>query len=238
MISIQKPLNMKNVLVLLLLAVSISGIHAQTPNMATTRVEMDRFMVDANGRLLKSDGDYNEEGSPYFSKVFLPGSVTILKGNTYHGLQLRINFYTHEIIFLDPDGKEMVVAQPVERVVLNTDNGTKIFRSGYPVIDKQDVNAFYELLDSGTISLLKYTEVSFSERQPYPNARFVRTYRDRVIFYLARGTQLQQLPKNIEELPSFFPGKETIITELIRKEKLRIKKENDLIRLFRYANAL
>jgi len=227
---------MRFAFILFAFAVYAVDADAQTPNMATARVEMDRFMVDANGRLLKPPADYNEEGSPYFSKEFLPGSVTILKGHTYHGLQLKINFHSNEIIFLDKEGNEMVVAQPVERVELQTANGIKIFRSGYGPIDNHDGNSFYEVLDSGAVSFLKYMEVSFSERQPYPNARFVRTYRDRVLYYAARGTQLQKLPKSIEEVPALFAGKEALITELIKKDKLKLKKENDMIQLFRYAN--
>jgi hypothetical protein len=229
---------MKYVFFLFAFVIYSVDANTQTPNTATARVEMDRFMVDANGRLLKPPADYNEEGSPYYSKEFLPGSVTILKGHTYHGLQLKINFHSNEIIFLDQEGNEMVVAQPVERVVLQTANGIKTFRSGYGPIDNHDGNSFYEVLDSGSISYLKYTEVSFSERQPYPNARFVRTYRDRVMYYAAKGTQLQKLPKNIEEIPALFAGKEMKVAELIKKDKLKLKKENDMIQLFRYANLL
>lgn len=231
-------MRMKYVFVLFVFVMYSIDANAQTPNTATARVEMDRFMVDANGRLLKPPADYNEEGSPYYSKEFLPGSVTILKGHTYNGLQLKINFHSNEIIFLDQEGNEMVVAQPVERIVLQTANGIKTFRSGYGPIDNHDGNSFYEVLDSGSISYLKYTEVSFSERQPYPNARFVRTYRDRALYYAAKGTQLQKLPKNIEEIPALFTGKELKVAELIKKDKLKLKKENDMIQLFRHANLL
>lgn len=229
---------MRTVLILIVCVLYTVDLTAQTPNMAVAKVEMDRFMVDANGRILKPSGDFNEEGSPYFSREFFPGSVTILKGHTYHGLQLKINFHTNEIIFLDEKNNEMVVAQPVERVELITPNGTKVFRSGFMPINKQDGNTFYEVLDSGNISFLKYTEVSFSERQPYPNARFVRTYRDRVIYYITRGTEIKTLPKTIEEMPVMFTGKEAKMAELIRKEKLKLKKESDMVQLFRYAKTL
>lgn len=229
---------MRNALLLVAFILLAVNLTAQSGNIAGAKVEMDRFMVDANGRILKPSGDYNEEGSPYFSREFFPGSVTILKGHTYHGLQLKINFHTNEIIFLDEKNNEMVVAQPVERVELITPNGTKLFRSGFMPINKQDGNTFYEVLDSGNVSLLKYTEVSFSERQPYPNARFVRTYRDRVLYYIARGTQIETLPKTIEEVPVLFTGKEAKMTELIKKEKLKLKKESDMVQLFRYAKTL
>lgn len=229
---------MRTILMLMVCILLVVTITAQTPNVAGAKVEMDRFMVDANGRILKPSGDFNEEGSPYFSGVFLPGSVTILKGHTYHGLQLKINFHTNEIIFLDDKNNEMVVAQPVERVELVTPNGIKVFRTGFMPINKQDGNTFYEVLDSGSVSYLKYTEVSFSERQPYPNARFVRTYRDKVAYYIAKGNQIENLPKSIEDVPLLFPGKEAKLMELIKKDKLKLKKENDMIELFRYAKTL
>jgi hypothetical protein len=229
---------MRNALMLVAFILYVADLTAQSGNIAGAKVEMDRFMVDANGRILKPTGDYNEEGSPYFAREFFPGSVTMLKGNTYHGLQIKINFHTNEIIFLDEKNNEMVVAQPVERIELNTPNGIKIFRSGFMPVNKQDGNTFYEVLDSGNISFLKYTEVSFSERQPYPNARFVRTYRDRVLYYIARGTQIEPLPKSIEEVPVLFAGKEAKITEFIKKEKLKLKRETDMIQLFRYAKTL
>ena len=229
---------MKHVLILIVLFISCRGLYAQTPNMATTRTQMDRFMVDANGRVLRPSGDFNEEGSPYFFRDFLPGSVKILNGNTYHGLQLKINFHTNEIIFLDNEGNEMVVAQPVERVELNTETGKKVFKTGYGPVDDLDTNIFYEVLDSGAVSFLKYTKVTFSERQPYPNAKAIRTYRDRVFYYIAKGTMLQKLPKNTEDIPALFGKKEAKLFEMIRQEHLKLKKENDLIQLFRYANQL
>lgn len=229
---------MRNVLTLFACILYAGNLTAQTTNVAVARVEMDRFMVDANGRILKPNADINEEGSPYFSGLFLPGSVTILKGNTYHGLQLKINFHTNEIIFLDDKNNEMVVAQPVERVELITPTGNKIFRTGFTPINKQDGNTFYEVLDSGSVSYLKYTEVSFSERQPYPNARFVRTYRDKVSYYIAKGNQIENLPKSIEDVSALFPGKEAKMMELIKKDKLKLKKESDMIQLFRSAKTL
>ncbi|MFZ6022872.1 MAG: hypothetical protein ACOYVG_00280 [Bacteroidota bacterium] len=229
---------MRATLLLVLSILYTVNITAQTPNSAITKVEMDRFMVDANGRILKPSGDFNEEGSPYFAREFFPGSVTILKGYTYHGLQLKINFHTNEIIFLDEKNNEMAVAQPVERVELNTPNGVKVFRSGFMPINKQDGNTFYEVLDSGNVSYLKYTEVSFSERQPYPNARFVRTYRDRVIYYIAKGSQIENVPKSIEEVLALFPGKKEKLMELIKKEKLKLKKESDMVQLFRHAKTI
>lgn len=229
---------MKKILLLSAFTFFVVYSNAQSSNVAVTKVESDRFMVDINGRIVKPSGDYNEEGSPYFSKEFFPGTVTLLKGQTYHVAQLKINFFTNEIIFVDDKNNEMVVSNPVERVELNTPNGTRVFRSGFMPINKQDANTFYEVLDSAHISLLKYTEVSFSERQPYPNARFVRTYRDRVFYFTAQGSDIKILPKNPEEIPALFVGKEATITAWAKKEKLKLKKESDLVQLFRYAKKL
>lgn len=229
---------MKRLLLFILSAASILHLNAQSGNVATSRLEKDRFMVDANGRLLTSNADLSEEGSPYFSKEFLEGSVTILKGKTYHGLQLKINFYSNEVVFLDSEGNEMVVAQPVERVELNTPKGKKIFRTGYNNFDGHDNAAFYEVLDSGAVSILKYTEVKFSERQPYPNARFIRTYRDRVLYYVAKGADLQKAPRTKEEATILFDKNKEQITTFIKKEQIKLKKEEDIIKLFHYGNSI
>jgi hypothetical protein len=229
---------MRELLSLILFTSLITHVNAQGGNVATSRLEKDRFMVDANGRLLTSNANLNEEGSPYFSKEFLEGSVTILKGKTYHGLQLKVNFYTNEVVFLDSEGNEMVVAQPVERVELNSPKGKKIFRTGYNNFDGHDNAVFYEVLDSGTVSILKYTEVKFSERQPYPNARFIRTYRDRVLYYIAKGADLQKAPKSVEEVALLFDKQREQINTFIKKEQLKLKKEDDMIKLFHYANSI
>ncbi len=229
---------MKYFLTTLCLFLVLSGINAQTPVVATTRLELDRFMVDANGRMLKPTGDFDEEGSPFYAKEFYTGTVTILKGKTYHGLKLKINFNTNEVIFIDNNGNEMVVAQPIEKITLETPNGTKVFRTGFEPIEKLDGNAIYEVLDSGKVSYLKYTDVSFSERQPYPNARYTRTYRDQVSYYIAIGNSVKKLPKSIDEVPALFGDKASQVSALIKKEKLKIKKESDLIQVFKYANSL
>lgn len=203
------------------------------------KLETDKFMIDANGRLMKPNRSFDEEGSPYNTKEFMEGTVTLGNGNTYKGLSVRINFLSNEVEFIDNTGNEMVIALPVKEVQVKTPDGIKVYRAGFSPVEDREITAFYEVLDSGSALLLKYAEVKFSERQPYPNARFVRTYRDRTLYYMSTdGKSVKRMPKDAVEIPALLGGQQKEMMGFIQKESIKLKREDDMIKLFRHYNSL
>jgi hypothetical protein len=177
------------------------------------------FLNDANGRPFKSVRNFEEEGSPYFSESYLQSNIQLRNGKTYYNIPIKFNQLTGEIIFKTSDGQEMLVANPFQRIELLYEGKTYIFRCGFPPIDKQTDVSVYQLLDSGTAVLLKYTAVQYQDKQVYNSPNIVRTYNKKENNYAWTPSQgLVRVPKKEDEWAAFFGSLHTEMKNFIRKE--------------------
>lgn len=197
------------------------------------------FLNDANGKPFKSVRNFEEEGSPYFSTDYINCNIQLLNGKTYYGIPIKINQLTGEIIFKKSDGEEMLLSNPFQRIELQHEGKTYVFRSGFPAIDKQNDLSAYQLLDSGTAVLLKYTSVQYQDKQTYNSPNIIRTYSKKENHYAWTPAQgLVRIPKKDDEWVAFFGNHQAEMRGFIRKENMKLKKEEDIIKLFQYYNKL
>ncbi len=197
------------------------------------------FLNDANGKPFKSVRNFEEEGSPYFSDNYLQCTIQMLNGKTYYNIPIKFNQLTGEVIFKASDGQEMLVVNPFQRIELQHEGKTYIFRSGFPPIDKQTDVSVYQLLDSGTAVLLKYTSVQYQDKQVYNSPNIVRTYNKKENTYAWTPSQgLVRIPKKEEDWAAFFGSLNAEMKSFIKKENVKLKSEEDIIKVFRHYNQL
>jgi hypothetical protein len=201
--------------------------------------ETIQFMNDGNGQPFKPTRGFEEEGSPYFSNEYLESIIQLSNGKSYHRIPVKINYLTGELLFKTEDGQEMSVTKPFQRIEINREGVKHIFRSGFPAIDKQNEFTLYQMLDSGAAVLLKYTSVKFQDKQPYNGVNIVRTYTKKEVYYsYIPSNGLVALPSESTELVRLF-GKDAIaMNDYLQINKLKTKKEADLIKLFAHYNTL
>jgi len=201
--------------------------------------ETIQFLNDGNGQPFKPKRGFEEEGSPFFFSDYLESTIQLMNGKSYHRIPVKINYLTGEILFKMEDGQEMSVIKPFQRIEITREGQKYIFRSGFPPIDKQNEFTLYEMLDSGAAVLLKYTSVKFQDKQPYNGVNVVRTYTKKEVYYsYIPSNGLVALPPESTELIRIF-GKEAVaMNDYLQMNKLKTKKEADLIKLFAYYNTL
>jgi len=197
------------------------------------------FLNDANGKPFKSVRNFEEEGSPYFSVDYVKSNIQLLSGKTYYDIPIRFNQLTGEVVFKTSDGQEMLMSSPFQRIELLYEGKPYVFRSGFPAIDKQTDLSVYQLLDSGTAVLLKYTAIQYQDKQTYNSPTIVRTYTKKENHYAWTPSKgLIRVPKNEGEWSAFFGNHQTEMNSFIRKENIKLRKEEDVVRLFQYYNQL
>lgn len=197
------------------------------------------FMNDGNGRPFKPARLFEEEGSPFFAEEYIESNLQLLNGKTYQRIPIKINYLTGEVLFKTESGQEMTVIKPFQRIELIREGKKYIFRSGFPSVDKQNELTLYEMLDSGSAVLLKYTSVNFQDKQPYNSVNTIRTYTKKQIYYSYLPSKgLVSLPSEAEELIRLFGKEANMMMEFMQKNKLKGKKEEDLIKLFAYYNTI
>lgn len=198
-----------------------------------------QFLNDANGRPFKALRGFEEEGSPYFSEEYIESMIQLINGKTYQKISIKINQQTGEVLFKTEDGLEMSMTRPFQRIELNYNGQRIVFRSGFPPIDEQTDRSLYQLLDSGAAIFLKYTAVSYQDKQAYNSVTTTRVYTKKNIHYAwISGRGLEKIPKKEEEWGDFFVGYKKQIDTFIRTEKLKMKKEEDMIKVFAFYNQL
>lgn len=198
-----------------------------------------QFLNDADGRPFKALRGFEEEGSPYFSEDYIESTIQLINGKTYQNIPIKINQLTGEVLFKTADGLEMTISRPFQRIEMKYNGQQHVFRSGFPPVDNQTDLSMYELLDSGTAVFLKYTAVSYNDKQAYNSALTTRVYAKKHTHYAwmpSRG--LEKIPKKEEDWGNFFVGYKKEIDAFIRSEKLKMKKEEDMIKVFGFYNRL
>lgn len=182
----------------------------------------------------------NTDGSPYFQKKNCLGSIQLSSGIIHEGLNLKLNLQENKIVVSIFDGVETIITTPVSKVILKcTDqkNGST-FLSGLPAIDKQNQRSLYQLLDSGSLLLLKYVDVRYKDTKDYNGNYFTRrTYYQTPHYYIfTSGKKLIKISLNEDQLLSALVDKRKTLLDLILKDNIKIKKEADLIHLISLYN--
>lgn len=210
---------------------------------AQSEVPISIFIKDANGRLVDGLGPgYKMEGSPYLLKSFKNARIFNARGKAYDNINANINLETNEIIFETPDNQKMAVNIPISRVIFEDEetNTKQVFLSGFSPIDRLTERSFYQLLDSGTVLLLKSFQVNFSDSRGYSESVTTRVYTQTTAYYVfLPATGLVKIPRSISDVPGLFEkDKKDKLNGYIKSNQLKSRNETDLIKLIAYYNSL
>lgn len=174
------------------------------------------------------------DGSPFYDTSFCLGSIQLTNGKMYNCIKLKLNLEEQKIIFEVEDGKAFVLSVPVSRVELGCTGSSQptVFRSGFTAIDKQNERSLYQVLDSGKVLLLKYTEIRFKDSKGYNSNEMTRSYRQLPSYYLwIPGKDMMKISNNENDLVGMLSDQQKLLNDAILKEKWKVRKEADLIKI-------
>ncbi len=216
-----------------------SNLHAQTLNNFSLKdIGQSVLMVtDGNGKSVNMALDMENYGSPFFDSDFLSAKITLSNGQRYENVQVKINLLSNEVIFKSDDGKELAILPSIQSVLINK-NGTDIlFEFGYPNFEKQTTKTVYQVLCKGELTLLKYYFIQVTEAKPYSSATMLRTIEKfPTLFIYSKKYGLHPVPKTTQVLDIILKEEAAIVNKIIAENKLKIKKEEDLIKCLEIYN--
>lgn len=202
--------------------------------------DLDRLITDMKRgegprHTQKTYADFG--GSPYLNATFVPGTIVRENGETYTNIPLRYNIYDDQIEFKHKEDLVLTIANPAEFTEINIDGAKYIYLQ--TSAGKGRTKGYFELLENGTVQLLKKHAVSMKEaepakpfKDPVPAAFVAKpaTYFLLVegeIFEIANDKSLLEALGNDEKLQLF-----------IKEKKLKLRKEDDLKTVISYYNSL
>ena len=204
--------------------------------------------ADLDGHSLLKKYDPDVTGSPFINDNWVPAKLTLSQGKVIGPLQIKLNIESNELYFLDSTGKEMIAADGLVKKVdcidyyskISKDSIRCIFQSGYPAIDGQKENYFYQVFTEGKIELLarkfKYIRNEKNDLTGDISKSFVD---GTVILYVYAYGIMQPFRSNKNFVASLWEEhKQEEMNKFIADHKMNFKSASDLIKLFNHYDSL
>ena len=201
--------------------------------------------ADLSGHSLLKKYDPDITGSPFFNDDWILARVTLSRGKQIGPLPIKLNLESNELYFLDSSGKELIALEGLVRKVdcvnyFSKDSIRYIFKSGYPSIDKQNDNYYYQVFTEGNIELLakkfKYVTTEKNDLTGETSKEFVDG--GAVLYVYAYGIMQTLRPTKSFITSLLEEDKQQAINRYISANKINFKKVPDLIKLFNYYDSI
>jgi hypothetical protein len=187
------------------------------------------------------------DGTPYVSETFLPAKITSEATSSVEDkvLYLRYNAVNGEFEVQGVDEKVYVINKYRRDITVKFVGLNKTYQNfGYLedgnenysyFINLSDVDSKVKLLKKENIILIKKTVAvtSYDNEKPAHYKKVGDDY-----FIKINENLAQELPKKDKDIANLFPEHSKAILAHIKSEKLKTKKEEDLVKLVNYINTL
>jgi len=113
-----------------------------------------------------------------------------------------------------------------------------VFRSGFPAIDEQTINSFYQVLTEGNITMLEFFRKKILQRKNDVSGEITKEFETYEEYYVFLDNQMTKLKKDKDFILSLTKAKEKEVQSYLATNKVNFKKWNDVQSLFSYYNSL
>ena len=224
--------------VVLLILLSSISIFSQEIIAEKTYNEFIRLNNERSiGNHLLTENDIT--GSPYLNQEFMIGSLLTTDNVLYKDIPMRYNIYNDDMEFKTGDDNYLAISNP--KTMKEFRIGDDLFIYTYKKNKKGEPSGYYQVLDNGNTKLLLQYNITFvdkTEPEPYKSAqppkfqKNVNTY-----FFKIGSTEPQQVSKK-KDIETIFGEKSNLILDFVKKQKIKLNEEIDLVKLAEYINAL
>ena len=191
-----------------------------------------QFMQDVNGRVVNEMSYTDVEGSPYFIEEWHKGLIRMADGIKVHdGVKLRYDAYKDELEY-EKDGKLYRLGPEISAFSIPTGDALYEFQRGFPAVDKQTENSFYQVLHDGNTKLLKHFTKDMREVKAYNSATTTKRFDDGEKLYVLKNGEMHLLKKaNKKEILSLLDDERNLMNYIIKEEQLNFRTEDDIVKI-------
>jgi hypothetical protein len=185
------------------------------------------FIQDINGRPIFENGYTEIEGSPYLKDAWARGTVKAKhNGKTYELAKMRYDAYKDE---LEYEENEKAYRFSGEITEFATTDG--VFRNGFPVFESLTARSFYQVVYDGKVKLLKRTVARVQTEKLYSSATQTKRFVKEEFLYLLKNGVFTRLKKDKKALLEALGEKQDELEAFIKDQKLKLSKEEDILRV-------
>ena len=191
-----------------------------------------------SGRLLSVSKYGGINGNPFLNDRWMKGDVTTKKG-VYANILLKYDAFSN-VLYFNRNDELFEFEDEVLSFVLKPnqeDSSTfKFFVKGLDCVDVK-TNQFLQELCKGTLGFYKATIVFLSEMNKI-NEGVVKNFQKGVKYYFKSDGKMAQVMLNKKDLLALVEKRQSDVESYATAEGLSFKKENDVIKILAYYNAL
>lgn len=217
----------------LLLLVTAYSVSAQMQGRFAQ--ESSELMTDALGQPIYTQQKFNWEGQVFFPNDYTYSTITVPSGKKYRNIKSKINLMDGSLLFTDSSGTEYILVLPIKKIefedILNQSVITFI------KIAEDTANALYQRLDSGKVSLLKRISLTYKDQMGYGSTTVTRIFEQRSS-YFTYSNVLLPLDRSKSSITKLLADKSQEVETFIESEKIKPRKEEDLIKVFQFYNSI
>lgn len=199
-------------------------------------------LTDLKGEPLLAGNAVYEDGSPFFINEWVAGNLILANKKKYLGVLVKINLQTDRVHYQYQETKaERVAGEGIIHEIEFKDPtqlDTIRFRCQYPPIDKHDAKTFYQVLADGKIQLLKQIRKIFIEEKAFNSATVTRRYDTDKNYYSFKDEKIIRLKRTKQNVLETLADQKEAVEKFISNNRLSIKSDQDLVKIFSFYNAL
>ena len=237
-----KNLTMNRIITCILLALSPGLLHAQAK--APINLPPTLFLADVAGIRLASEWNHNlVKGTPFLKENWGTAVVTLKDNRSFEKVSIRLNCVNNTVHYQNARKDELVAPDGLIKQLLIRDSSEKgtseyLIASGYPAIDKQTEQTFYEKKVSGKAELLLFTKKRLMSVETMGSAGKEQEYLTIESYYLYRNGVIREWKKDKDFLLDFLSDRKAAIDTYIKTEKLKCRSIEDVKKVLEYYNGL
>jgi len=183
------------------------------------------------------------DGSPFFDESYQLANLALADGKTLSNIQTKIDLLSKEVVIITANGMEARFYQGMVKEISITDtsaNGTVLctIKSGFPAVDKQDTNSFYQVICGGRCSFIRSLNMTLAEKINDISLRNEKYFKLTTTDYFFVNNEMKILPKNNAAVLLLLADKKPALTQYIQANKINCKYTEDITRLVNYYNSL
>lgn len=202
----------------------------------------DLIISDYNGRPFKL---YYEgvQGSPFLFDEWKLADITLSKGKKFEKIKARVDLCSQEAHFITRNNVEIVTPNGLVTEIALFDSTTAgmdtiRLKTGFPTIDNQNENNFYELLSDGRAQLVKSIRKKIVEKKNDVSGQVEREFDFYEDYYVFNNGVLKKIRRDKSSVLDLLNDQKVKIEEFIKSNGINLKRADGLIRLFDYYNSL
>ncbi|WP_231427019.1 hypothetical protein [Pedobacter sp. Leaf250] len=176
----------------------------------------------------------NIKGDPNLFKDWTKGTVSLVGENgSYANLDLMYDQVKDKLYFKSGNEK-LEFTKPIKEFKIGDNISTNTYRSGFPIIDKNNGNTLYQVLVDANIKLLKHTKKDIITTKGYNEITEMR-YDSKVKYFVLDGTSFYEIKPNKKGISTAISEKGLKAADQLNTN-LSLKNETDLIAFFSTLN--